>query len=175
MAMTPILNREQIRAYDAKAIEAGVPSLVLMENAGLGATAVITELFDDAIVDDGPVVIVCGRGNNGGDGFVVGRQLMANGYEVSCFVVGDPETIAGDARANLDAYRGLGGELSVLGDELDALRDAAQEASVVVDGVFGTGLDRVVEGRFADIIEAINEAPGARVALDIPSGIDCDT
>ena len=162
--MTPVLTRAQIRAYDALATdECGVPSLVLMENAGRGAAAAIAEM----VPPGGRVTIFCGGGNNGGDGFVVGRHLMQRGYAVRALLVGKRPT-KGDAAHNLRAYEGVGG---VLREDLDAFVDG----DCMVDALFGTGLTRDVEGKFADAIARINEGSGVVVALDIPSGIDCDS
>lgn len=159
--MTPVLSRAQMRAYDAHAIsQCGVPGLVLMENAGRGAAEAIGGLTA------GRVVIVCGGGNNGGDGFVVARHLMQHGAEVAAVLVGKRPS-AGDAAENLTGYLGVGGTLIELG--------AVAEADCVVDALFGTGLARDVAGDHASAIAAINASHGTVVALDIPSGIDCDT
>jgi ADP-dependent NAD(P)H-hydrate dehydratase / NAD(P)H-hydrate epimerase len=166
--MIPILSRAQIRGYDERAIACGVPSLVLMENAGRGAAAIA-----EGLVPSGEVVVVCGRGNNGGDGFVVARHLMARGRSVRVFALA--AQLEGDARHNLEAFSGLGGDVAFLDDDFTALRDALASAALVVDALFGTGLARPVEGRYRAAIEAINEASALRLALDIPSGIDADT
>ena len=165
-----ILTREQMRAYDAHAIDAcKVPGVVLMENAGRGAAEILMRDLD------GPATIVCGRGNNGGDGFVVARHLMARGFEVRVLLVGERERVQGDARANLDAFLGLGGAVIYLGDDPKPLREALETASLAVDALFGTGLDRPLDGRMLEVVDALNEAPCPIVALDIPSGLDANT
>ncbi len=173
--MHRVLSREQIRAFDRHAIETcKVPGLVLMENAGRGAAEVILESVSS---DASLVVIVCGAGNNGGDGFVVARHLASRGLPVGVWFVGAIEKVRGDALANLDAWRGLGGTVSVVASEADlpGLTDALELADVVVDGLFGTGLDRAIKGLYAAAIEAINRSPARKVALDLPSGLDSDT
>src|SRR5205085_7277682 len=110
------------------------------------------------------VVVVCGAGNNGGDGFVVARHLLARGADVSVFLAGSPERVFGDARINHDAYLDLGGQVTVV-KELAELEAALGLADLVIDALFGTGLDREIKGVMADIIEAINRAPGRRLAL----------
>ncbi|MEZ4442775.1 MAG: NAD(P)H-hydrate dehydratase [Polyangiaceae bacterium] len=166
---SPILSREQIRAYDRDAIErCHVPGLILMENAGRGAAEIIAERAE------GRVVIVAGRGNNGGDGFVVARHLAAGGDEVEVLLLGERDGVAGDARQNLDAWVGLGGSLVELGDDLTPLEEALASADLAVDALFGTGLTRPLEGRYAAAVEALNRAACPVVALDIPSGIDAD-
>jgi hydroxyethylthiazole kinase-like uncharacterized protein yjeF len=180
--MTLVLSRDQIRAYDRHAIErCHVPGLVLMENAGRGAAESILALLaagSAGAARPGPVLLLCGRGNNGGDGFVVGRHLLARGIEARAVLVGGPEQVAGDARHNLDAFVGVGGGLELLGGQpgdLARLRDALSSARLVVDGLFGTGLDRPIDGLCAEVIASVNRSSAPVVALDIPSGIDADT
>lgn len=165
--MTPVLSREQIRAYDQHLIEElSVPGLLLMENAGRGAAEALMARAA------GRVAIVCGRGNNGGDGFVVARHLAAAGWDVACHVMGPLDKIGGDAAVNLGAWQGLGGAVHLIDHALPA---ALREADVIVDGLFGTGLSRPIEGRWRDVVEAMNAAEAPVFALDIPSGIDADT
>ncbi len=172
--MRPVLTREQMRAYDAYAIEqCQVPGVVLMENAGRGAAEIIEETMCDPL---GGVVIICGTGNNGGDGFVVARHLAAWRVSVQVFLIGDPRRVGGDAKLNLDAMQALGLELQCVRDDgdLPALSEALAGAELVVDAMFGTGLTRPIEGRWVDVIAAINNCGRPCVALDIPSGIDAD-
>ncbi|MBW2459068.1 MAG: NAD(P)H-hydrate epimerase, partial [Deltaproteobacteria bacterium] len=174
--MIPILSRDQMRAYDAQAInDCQVPGIVLMENAGRGAAEHIAAELEAGAAGGGPVVVVCGRGNNGGDGFVVARHLAARGWEAEVWLIGEPGKVSGDARLNLDAWVGLGGELTSVGEDLEPLGRALASASLVVDGIFGTGLDRPVGGRYRDIVELINTTPCPCVALDIPSGLDANS
>src|SRR5580704_15658084 len=124
------------------------------------------------------VVVVCGAGNNGGDGYVVARHLLARGAEVEVFLAGSAEKVTGETRVNLDAYIDLGGSFTELehGAPLEPLEAAIARASFVVDAIFGTGLDRPIHGYLAEVIAAINGRDGARcVALDIPSGLDADS
>lgn len=172
--MIPVLSREQIRALDRHAIDhLRVPSLVLMENAGRGAAEVVERALARR---PGPVTIVCGAGNNGGDGFVVARRLRSRGYEARVSLVANPERLSGDARVNHDAWVGTGGAVvSVTEAGLDRLDAELARATIVVDALLGTGLDRPVAGLLGDAIERINRAPGVRIALDIPSGLDANT
>lgn len=172
--MKPVLSRAQIRAFDQHAIwSCHVPGVVLMENAGRGAA----DRIESVVPQRGLAVIVCGVGNNGGDGFVVARHLLTRGWTVRVFVAAENAQIGGDARINLDAWVGLGGAISSLRsqDDLAALSATIERASVVIDGLFGTGLSRPVEGFSLEIIAAINAARVTRVALDLPSGLDADT
>lgn len=171
--MIPLLSREQIRAFDRCAIEeCGVPSLVLMENAGRGAAEIVAQRAADR---GGPVRIVCGPGNNGGDGFVVARRLLSIGKPVSVLLASSHDRLSGDARANYNAWVGLGGPTVPVSETNGRLAEELGGAGVVVDALLGTGLDREVTGFFASVIDAINRASGRRIALDIPSGLDANT
>jgi NAD(P)H-hydrate epimerase len=173
----PVLSRAQMRAFDKHAIDVcKVPSLVLMENAGRGAADVIEREVLGGRPDGKRVVIVCGAGNNGGDGFVVGRHLLARGARVEAWLAGDTAKMTTDCRANYDAFLGLGGRVDVLAPSaLDPFRVALAGADVVVDALFGTGLDRALGDLFAGIVTFINDARARKVALDVPSGMNADT
>jgi ADP-dependent NAD(P)H-hydrate dehydratase / NAD(P)H-hydrate epimerase len=176
--VTPVLSRQQTRAFDRHAIEGcAVPSLVLMENAGRGATDVLVRELLHGDATDARVVLVCGTGNNGGDGLVVARHLLARRARPTVFLCGDPGKASSDASTHLGAWRGLGGEVKELpaGAPLDSLENALGHADLVVDALFGTGLDRPIEGFLAEIIGAMNAARAPRLALDLPSGLDADT
>jgi NAD(P)H-hydrate epimerase len=167
-----------MRAFDAHAItQCGVPGALLMENAGRGATDVLVrELLDGDARGKRPI-LVCGAGNNGGDGLVIARHLLVRGASPVVFFAGDADKMTGDARTNFEAWRGLGGEIQWLppGTPLTTLEHAVTGSQVVVDALFGTGLDRPIEGWLARVIEAINGARGPRFAVDLPSGLDADT
>ena len=116
-------------------------------------------------------------GNNGGDGLVIARHLCVRGASPIVFLAGDAERVSGDARANFDAWRGIGGEVqwSPPGAPLSTLREALARGEIVVDALFGTGLDRPIEGWLADVVLAMNASSGPRFAVDLPSGLDADT
>ncbi len=163
--LTPLPDAEQMRAIDRWAIEQrGVPSLDLMERAGAGVTRVVEQLDPD-----GQVVVVCGKGNNGGDGLVVARLLRDAGRAVSVVCACDPDELAGDARANLER---LPGAAPV---QLDQGGEALARAGVVVDALLGTGFAGEPHGAVADAIAAINETSGHVVAVDVPSGVDASS
>jgi NAD(P)H-hydrate epimerase len=123
------------------------------------------------------VIVVCGAGNNGGDGFVVARHLLARGAEVSVFLTGLSESVTGESRINHDAYIDLGGEFTELppGASLAPLEVALERADYVVDAIFGTGLDRPIHGHLAEVIGVLNASNCHCIALDIPSGLDADS
>ena len=168
------LSRAEVRAIDRRAIEEfGVPGVVLMENAGRGAAERLL-----ALGARGPVAICCGKGNNGGDGFVIARHLDNHGAEVRILLAARPEELTGDAAIHFRIVERSRLPLSVLDlanlDQVDLARQLTG-CEWIVDALFGTGLQGPVRPPFDRIIAAIN-ASGARVlAVDIPSGLDCDT
>jgi NAD(P)H-hydrate epimerase len=168
------LSREQVRTLDRKAIEAfGIPGIVLMENAGRGTAELLLSLGVS-----GRVVLCCGKGNNGGDGFVIARHLANRGVPVRVLLCSRPEELQGDAAVNyrIIAKSGLPVvELTSKPLDLTALRHELSVAEWVVDALFGTGLTGPLRGPFDQIVEAINAAPARVLAVDIPSGLDCDT
>ena len=158
--MNRVLSRDQIRAFDRYAIETcRVPGLVLMENAGRGAAEVIWEQMPEP---SARVLVVCGSGNNGGDGFVVARHLDAFGAAVTVWLVGEESKLKGDALANHACWVGLGHRVLTAWnlEEFDQLEAAISQADVIVDALFGTGLDRPIQEPFARVIRSINEADG---------------
>jgi NAD(P)H-hydrate epimerase len=171
-----VATAEIIRELDRRTIEdVGIPGVVLMENAGRGATQALREHFRD--LERGPVVLVCGAGNNGGDGFVIARYLREAGIRCEVFLLAGPERIGGDARVYFDALTGTDIPVRNLKEEgiSEGVLAHWRGASCIVDAIFGTGLARPVEGLYRQAIEAI-EATGRPVfAVDLPSGICADT
>jgi ADP-dependent NAD(P)H-hydrate dehydratase / NAD(P)H-hydrate epimerase len=172
--LIPVLSREQVRDVDRHAVDVcHVPSIVLMENAGRGAAELVLARLEHR---SGLVVVVCGAGNNGGDGFVVARRLLVAGASVRVLFTSSRERLRGDALVNHDAWLGVGGTVDPVTEvELGHLDELLRGASIVVDALLGTGLDRPVTGLLAAVIERVNRAPGLRVALDVPSGLDANT
>lgn len=155
--------------------ELGVPGLILMENAGRGTTELLLERFAPEATRG--VLVVCGPGNNGGDGFVIARHLVQRGYPVKLFVLAPEEKFRGDAGINFGIVRRMGLSMEFILEEGDLPRlcQALRENALVVDAIFGTGLSREVSGRFARVIEAINTSQRPVIAVDIPSGLSADT
>ena len=172
--MLPLLTREAVRAVDRHAIEQlGVPGIALMENAGAGATRVLCDEFRAQL---GRVLVLGGPGQNGGDAWVVARHLLLRGVTPRAVLLGELDKVRGDARTNFDALCALGAAPVQLAlDDVQALSDYLAEATLVVDGLFGTGLDRPIEGPYALAIGLINSARVPVLALDLPSGIDANT
>lgn len=170
--MIPLITRDRARAFDAEWIARGVPSLLLMENAGRGAAELAVQRFFAGDARGKRVVVVCGRGNNGGDGLVLARRLHVLGAQTRVSMLEEPAkggVATGDAGLELEAYRALG--LPVAAWSTGAL----DPADLIVDALFGTGLSRALEGAAAAIVQAINAASAPVLALDVPSGLDADT
>lgn len=165
-----VLSAEAMRTVDRTAIEElGIPGLVLMENAAIGVADGIGEYFPDAR----SVTIVCGPGNNGGDGFALARQLDARGYAVQIVAVGSGKPMVGDAAVQESICERLGLDLVRLESDREPAATLAEagETDLLVDALFGTGLGRPLEGHFARVVTAMNEMARPVVAVDLPSGL----
>ncbi len=168
--MSRLLSNEDARNLDRRAIhEAGVPGVVLMENASRGCADLLV-----ALGIQGRIAICCGRGNNGGDGFAMARHLDNLGFDVRVLLFADPDTLSGDAAINYRIIARLGPPIVVFGDtSIDNanLHVELHRSDWVVDALFGTGLQGPVRAPLDQVITAINDS-GARVfAIDIPSGL----
>jgi hydroxyethylthiazole kinase-like uncharacterized protein yjeF len=163
----PLLDAPQMRALDSWAIdEQGIPSLELMERAGEGVARAV-----EGLAHDGPLTVVCGKGNNGGDGLVIARLLREAGREVTVVCVAPTEELSPDAKANLER---LPDEPPLMHEE-QAAHEAIGRATVIVDALLGTGFSGVPHGGAAEVIEIVNAAPGLVVSVDVPSGVDAST
>lgn len=169
--MSRAFTRADARAYDRHCMqELGIPGVVLMERAAAGCAAVARELLAGRA--DARVVVVCGSGQNGGDGYEVARLLARDGHAVRVVALGEPRA---DTDASVMRARAIGAGIPVEPYSTDVLRGPVD---LVIDALFGTGLDRPLEGDARAAVEAINRlgAAGAKVlAIDLPSGLDCDT
>jgi NAD(P)H-hydrate epimerase len=172
--MLPVaLTREQSRRVDQIAAEEfGFSGLVLMENAGRGVADVLCRL---GIA--GPVVICCGRGNNAGDGFVVARHLDLRGHAVRVLLWPRPGELTGDAAANFRilAKTDVPIEVFVAGHDDAWLAKLLEGAAWIVDGLLGTGAKGEPRPPLDRVIDQINAAGAPKLAIDVPSGLDCDT
>jgi len=167
----------EMREIDRVAIEEfGVPGVVLMENAGAGAAAVIRQVLP---ADGRRVSILAGRGNNGGDAFVVARHLLNRGLDVSCRFAGNLEDVSpgSEAGINLFVLLKMGvmiPEIREPGDALNAVEEL-KASDLIVDGLLGTGTRGTVREPFVALIEGVNALPVPAFALDLPSGLDADS
>ncbi|MBW1991765.1 MAG: NAD(P)H-hydrate epimerase [Deltaproteobacteria bacterium] len=170
-----LVTAQEMRELDRRTIEeVGVPSLVLMENAGRTTYQILRREFPNL---GGPVAVAAGRGNNGGDGFVVARYLANEGLPVTVFLLARKEQVRGDARVNLDILDHLGVEVKeVLTEEaLSPALHYLSRAELVVDALLGTGLNSPVRGLMAALIDRLNRLRPPVLAVDIPSGLSADT
>ena len=162
-----LYTADEMRAVDGRSIkDYGIPGVVLMERAGLAAAAEIMRVH----ADPGRAVVVCGSGNNGGDGFVVARHLHVAGWDVECHMVGNPARLPADARVNHQIVQRLG-----IAVHDGARRSRLTRADIVVDGLLGTGSRGAPRAEAARAIEAMRRPIGTLVALDVPSGVDGST
>lgn len=167
---------ETMRKLDGMATrDYGIPSIVLMENAGRGTVDLICLKFGD--LRGRIVTIFAGPGNNGGDGLVIARHLHQIGAVVKVFLLVPPERLTGDAAANLNIVLKLPISFSLLlaDEDFKKVRVVADQSDVLVDALFGSGLKREISGNFAKVVDVINESGRPVVAVDIPSGLDGDT
>ncbi len=163
-----VATREIVREIDRLTIkEHGVPGLELMENAGRATTDVILDNFTYAE----KVAIFAGGGNNGGDGFVIARHLLSEGIKVDTYLLSGAKKYKGDALTNLKELKKIGGNIIELKDDLRRYK----KADIIVDAIFGTGLDREVTGFYRKVIDFINSQGVPTVAVDLPSGLDSNT
>ncbi len=172
------MSRDQVRSVDRWAIEQiGLPGIALMENAGRSCAEFIMDRLGRRAMCR--ICIFCGTGNNGGDGYVIARHLRNAGHTVRVVLCGDGEKVRGDARINLDVLGSLGEDIRQLdpgrADASDLVASLAQGADMVVDALFGTGLQGPLREDYRALVEAINALDTPVLAVDIPSGLDCDT
>jgi NAD(P)H-hydrate epimerase len=177
--MTPFaLTREQCRALDRRAIdEYGIPGMVLMENAGRGCVDVLERLGIN-----GPVIVVCGKGNNAGDGFVIARHLAIRGYDCRVLIIGRPNELRGDAATNFAIIEKLNLPIEPFvtqraGARAPSAADGLPPAAWLIDALLGTGAQGEPRPPYDAAIEWFNARPATTraLAVDVPSGLDCDT
>lgn len=168
-----MLSRNEARDIDRKATEEfGVPSIILMENAGRS----IAEYIISCNVNEN-IFICCGKGNNGGDGFVIARHLDNYELPVHILLFSNPDDLKGDAKINHDIAIKSSIQITVVNNEnLDAvLKEFLFNSKWIIDALFGTGLQGIVKPPYNKIIQAMNDSNAIILSVDIPSGLDCDT
>ncbi len=198
-----ILSREQVREVDRRAVaEYGMSGLVLMENAGRGAADVLCRLvWEPSPLGRGqgegaelapladtltptlsqgarePVAIVCGKGNNGGDGFVIARHLDLRGWTVRVLLLCEARELRGDGATNFAILKKARVEIQTFASPLDMARfgEAIAGAVYLVDAILGTGATAEPKSPYAEAIECMNSSGIRILAVDVPSGLDCDT
>ena len=171
-----VLNTAQMREADRRTIEEiGIPSLVLMENAGRQAVAAMEAMYSDLM--DRQIAVLCGRGNNGGDGFVVARTLVQRGGDVSVFLLGRVAEVRGDARINLEILGRLGVTVVEIADSQawELHFSEVSDCTLIVDAIFGTGLNAPLSGLIESVVADVNASAIPVVAIDLPSGLSADS
>ena len=171
-----VLNTEQMREADRRTIEdIGIPSIVLMENAGRQAVAAMEAAFDDLATSR--VGVVCGRGNNGGDGFVIARTLVQRGVDAAVFLLGSVADVRGDARTNLQVLGRIG--ITVIeitnAQEWELHFSELSDCELVVDAILGTGFRGPLTGFLETVVADLNGLGVPIVAIDLPTGVSADT
>lgn len=172
--MTKGFSRAECRALDRTAMDkAGIPGVLLMEHASLGTAIWAREILDELAIDTPTVWVLCGPGNNGGDGYAIARHLHNAEVNVHVWELVEPVEIAGDAAINRNICARMALPLVSAHDEVPEADPPVVD--LIVDAIFGTGLSRPATGHFADAIERINASPAPVLAVDIPSGLDADS
>lgn len=171
------MSRQAARAFDAWAIHTvGIPGAVLMENAGRGTVEVLATTLGMALKK---VVIFCGGGNNGGDGFVIARHLFNRGGDVRIVLCADADKLAGDALANYQICCRMNLAVSQLDfcktEIASRVKTLCDGCDIIIDALFGTGLSRPLAEPMVRLIDLLNTQDVPIIAVDIPSGLDCDT
>jgi len=171
-----VLNTQQMREADRRTIdEIGIPAIVLMENAGRQAVAAMEAAFDDLATSH--VGVLCGRGNNGGDGFVIARTLVQRGVETSVFLLGSVADVRGDARTNLEVLGRIG--LTVVeitnAQEWELHFSEISRCELLVDAILGTGFHGQLSGLLETVVADVNGLGVPVVAIDLPTGLSADT
>lgn len=163
-----------MKVLDTKAINVfGIPSLLLMENAGRG----IAELAAKMANSKKRILIVVGKGNNGGDGLSAARHLYNRGYQVDTLLLTDPSEFKNDPKVNYEILKKMKPSIHIVtsSSQLSSIHLLTEQTDLIVDAIFGIGLARPVSGLYADVIENINAAQKPVLAIDIPSGLHSDT
>lgn len=171
------MSCQEVRCFDRWAIETlGISGAVLMENAGRSCAVLVREKL--AEIGGGCVGIICRTGNNGGDGYVIARHLANAGVDVKVAICGERSKVEGDALANLAVIERMGVGIEEIGVVLGAVGERVagfcSGCDVVVDALLGTGVTGMIRDEYIELIEAVNGVGRAVIAVDIPSGLDCD-
>lgn len=177
--MRYVVSAAEMRSLDAATIEQlGLPGAVLMENAGRRVAQVIVERIErQTLKRAARIAVICGAGNNGGDGYVIARYLRDHAFSATVYLAAARDKLRGDAKLHHDVYVAMGHPVrdAIDHDSLAACADDITSADIVVDCLFGTGLTRDITGHYRAVVETINRGRGTVVAVDLPSGLSCDT
>jgi len=170
--MIKVVSNTEMRDLDEFTInEVKIPGLVLMENAGLKSSQIIQQYIESKILS-GTVYIFCGKGNNGGDGYVIGRQLFNEGYKVVIYSIGDPNLLKGEALVNYISCKNLSIPIQIINAKKDIKK--LKSPMLIVDALLGTGIKGPAGGLYENVIDFINKQKVPVVGVDIPSGLNGD-
>jgi NAD(P)H-hydrate epimerase len=175
--MIKVLTSDQMRTVDRKAIEDfKIPSLILMENAGYAVSTQILEMIEQHNLETPKIIVICGKGNNAGDGYAAARQLAQNDLNPIIVSLFEEDELSGDALINHNIAKHFVDIIYYKEIEVDQFINIIAEADIIVDAIFGTGLNSPVKGIINDVIDSINQyAEGLIVSVDIPSGVNAST
>ncbi|MFQ5650099.1 MAG: NAD(P)H-hydrate dehydratase [bacterium] len=167
-----VFTAREMAEVDRTTIEdIGIPGMVLMEHAGLKVVSVILDVLGDS--EGKKIVVVCGKGNNGGDGYVVARHLLNRGAQVKVVLVADPKEVKGDAAQNLRILTHLQAKVETFSRNKHGREIAS--ADFIVDALLGTGVAGALKPKFAELVELINNSPAPVISVDLPTGMATDT
>lgn len=175
--MLKILSGNQMREVDKKAIEEfKIPGILLMENAGRAVYEQVIEIIDTLEDETASALVICGKGNNGGDGFVAARHLIENNIQTTAVSLFRKDNLSGSALINHDILENFTEIIYLDEIDLNKLKQMISESTIIIDAILGTGLTSQVKTNIKDIINAVNEyAEGFIVSVDVPSGVNADT
>lgn len=167
------ITSQEMREIDKRTQEEfGISAVVLMENAGRAAFRVAFDMLSKQ--EHKRVICICGKGNNGGDGFVCARHLINNGVDTDIFLLGEPDELKGNAKINYDILRKMGKVIKILKtkDDSEFLKSELRGAQLLIDAIFGIGLSAEVKEPYKSVIDLMNQSGKPILALDVPSGLD---
>ncbi len=167
------ITSQAMREIDKRTQEEfGISAIVLMENAGREAFRVALDMLSKE--ENKRVICVCGKGNNGGDGFVCARHLINNGVDTDIFLLGEPDGLKGNAKINYNILGKMGKTIKILktDGDLEFLKSGLKKAQLLIDAIFGIGLSAEVKEPYRSVINLINQSGKPILALDVPSGLD---
>lgn len=166
------VTSQQMKEIDRRTQEEfGISAIVLMENAGQSVARVALDMLSGR--KEKRVVCVCGKGNNGGDGFVCARHLINNGINTDVFLVGDKEGLKGEAKVNCDVLQKMGKTIKTLHEkDLASFENELKGTQLIIDAIFGTGLEGEVKEPYRSVIRLMNSSGKPVLSVDVPSGLD---
>lgn len=170
--MKKICNTRMMKELEAMAGSHGISPLILMENASIGVVNCIKKLME---VKNRKILVVCGRGNNGGDGMAVARHLKNSGADVSVILVDDDKKFSGETEVNFNILKNIGIQIILSSENIEKINFLFNSSEILIDAIFGTGLTREVGGVYRELIEKLNRSGKYVVSIDIPSGVNSDT